>query len=312
MASNRFDRADHLRSDAAAQAEGWSSAYAIRIDPAKGIVIENGAIALDPATSLASSPPDEAIFLGTWEGTHVWAVREVGVRPSEQAFRLLRLVGAGLDPDSKSLLFTALALMNWHDSAAFSGHDGSPTKLAKGGWTRIDEGGREDFPRTDAAVICLIHDGADRVLLARRAGVPGPRFALLAGFVEAGESAEECVEREMREEVGLDVSDIKYFGSQPWPFPRSLMLGFTAVADPEQSLEYRDGEIDLAQWFTRDQVRDALRRGDWTSKETDVPLMLPGGLSIARRIIENWSSDLQASARQRRASGSSQCGRRGT
>ncbi|MBF6480653.1 NAD(+) diphosphatase, partial [Nocardia cyriacigeorgica] len=144
--------------------------------------------------------------------------------------------------------------------------------------------------RIDPAVICLFHDGGDRVLLASQHSWPETLFSLLAGFVEAGESLERCVEREMREEVGLDVSEIHYLGSQPWPFPRSLMLGFSAVADPAQPLVFSDGEIADAHWFTRAEVREALAAGDWSNRADNARLLLPGSISIARTIVESWAA----------------------
>ena len=115
-------------------------------------------------------------------------------------------------------------------------------------------------------------------------------FSLLAGFVEAGESFETCVAREIAEEVGITVHDIRYLGSQPWPFPRSLMVGFHAVADPSQEFAFNDGEIAEAHWFTRDEVRAALEIGDWGSAEASASkLLLPGSISIAREIIESWA-----------------------
>ena len=106
-----------------------------------------------------------------------------------------------------------------------------------------------------------MHDGADRVVLARQTVWPERMFSLLAGFVEAGESFETCVVREIGEEIGLAVRDVRYLGSQPWPFPRSLMVGFHAVADPDQEFSFNDGEIAEAHWFTRDEVRAALTVG---------------------------------------------------
>ena len=100
-------------------------------------------------------------------------------------------------------------------------------------------------------MICLVHDGHDRAVLARQTVWPERLFSLLAGFVEAGESFESCVAREIAEEVGLTVTDIRYLGSQPWPFPRSLMVGFHAIGDPEQEFSFNDGEIAEAEWFTR-------------------------------------------------------------
>ena len=150
--------------------------------------------------------------------------------------------------------------------------------------------GHEEFPRTDPATICLVHDGADRVVLGRQTVWPERMFSLLAGFVEAGESFETCVAREIAEEIGLSVRDVRYLGSQPWPFPRSLMVGFHAVADPEQPFSFNDGEIAEARWFTRDEVRAALAIGDWTSAAaSQSELLLPGSISIAREIIESWA-----------------------
>ena len=109
-----------------------------------------------------------------------------------------------------------------------------------------------------------------------------------AGFVEAGESFESCVAREIREEIGIAVRDIRYLGSQPWPFPRSLMVGFHALADPGQDFSFNDGEIAEAAWFTRDEMRAALAAGDWSS-DSESKLLLPGSISIARMIIESWA-----------------------
>jgi len=117
-------------------------------------------------------------------------------------------------------------------------------------------------------------------------------FSLLAGFVEAGESFEVCVAREIREEIGLTVRDVRYLGSQPWPFPRSLMVGFHALADPAEDFSFNDGEIAEAKWFTRDEVRAALQAGDWSNakQSKESKLLLPGSISIARVIIESWAA----------------------
>src|SRR4029077_7961023 len=203
----------------------------------------------------------------------------------------LRRAGQIFDDVSAQLVATATALLNWHDNARFSAVDGAPTKSIKGGWARVNATkGHEEFPRIDPAVICLVHDGPDRAVRAGQTGWPERLFSLLAGFVEAGESFESCVLREIAEEIGLTVTDVQYLGSQPWPFPRSLMVGFHAIGDPEQEFSFNDGEIAEAAWFTRDEIRDALENGDWNSKpsaphvRSDSPsrLLLPGSISIAR------------------------------
>jgi NAD+ diphosphatase len=143
-----------------------------------------------------------------------------------------------------------------------------------------------------------VHDGHDRAVLARQTLWPERLFSILAGFVEAGESFESCVVREISEEVGLTVTDVEYLGSQPWPFPRSLMIGFHALGDPEQEFSFNDGEIAEAAWFTRAEVREALEQGDWSDAQNarhvrgDRPsrLLLPGSISIAREIIESWAA----------------------
>lgn len=109
-----------------------------------------------------------------------------------------------------------------------------------------------------------MHDGADRILLGRQAIWPDGWYSTLAGFVEPGESLEQCVIREVHEEVGIVVCEPRYLGSQPWPFPRSLMLGFAAIGDPADELQFLDGEIGDARWFHRDEVRAALSRDGWT------------------------------------------------
>ncbi|MEU5843408.1 NAD(+) diphosphatase [Rhodococcus sp. NPDC047139] len=279
------DRAEELRSDEDALRSGWADAKLLRVDRRNQVRVSDGALVLGDASELGPEPVAGAIFLGIRDGHHVWAVR---VLAQTGTVGDLRRVGEHLDDADADLMVSAVALLNWHDNAGYSAVDGSPTRPRMSGWSRIStETGHEEFPRTDPAIICLVHDGHDRVLLARQPVWPERRFSVLAGFVEAGESLESCVVREIREEVGVEVRDVRYLGSQPWPFPRSLMLGFAAAADPAQKLDFRDGEITEARWFTRDEVRAALATGDWGSAE-DVPLLLPGSISIARGMLEGW------------------------
>ncbi|MBF6174713.1 NAD(+) diphosphatase [Nocardia blacklockiae] len=296
LSRSALDRAEELRGDEQALKQGWASARLLRMNRRGQVRIEEESILLEPATTLAAEPVAEAVFLGVEGGAHLWAVRDEEI---EGKLMDLRVVGSLLHLDDVTLgiLSTALALLNWHDRAKFSAADGTPTVPANAGWTRVSEAGHEEFPRIDPAVICLVHDGGDRVLLARQQVWPEKMFSLLAGFVEAGESLERCVQREILEEVGVDVRDIRYLGSQPWPLPRSLMLGFAAVADPEQPLAFVDGEIVEAHWFTREEVRQALAAGAWgaptieSGAVAEQRLFLPGSISIARSIIESWAAE---------------------
>jgi len=289
------DRADQLRTDVEAATAGWADAALLRVDSRSQVLAADGRVVLGDTVALGDKPPPEAVFLGRIEGgRHVWAIRgalEAPTDPGVQAEVVnLRSLGKIFDDTSSQLVSSATALLNWHDKSRFSSVDGSPTKSARGGWSRVNPiTGHEEFPRIDPAVICLVHDGGDRAVLARQATWPERMFSLLAGFVEAGESFEVCVAREIREEIGLVVGDVRYLGSQPWPFPRSLMVGFHARADADQEFSFNDGEIVEAAWFTRDEVRAALDAGDWTSASGS-KLLLPGSISIARVIIESWAA----------------------
>ncbi|TQL47387.1 NAD+ diphosphatase [Homoserinimonas aerilata] len=191
-------------------------------------------------------------------------------------------LGADARPSIRDfeLLATALALVNWHASHGFSPLTGEPSTSEDAGWVRRGTNPAHDlYPRTDPSVIVAVLDEHDRILLGSNALWEKNRFSLLAGFVEPGESLEGAVEREVFEESGIHVTDAQYLGSQPWPFPLSLMLGFSARVDPERlSTLTPDGEEILElRWFSRDELRDALD-----------DIILPGHSSIARAIIELW------------------------
>jgi NAD+ diphosphatase len=289
------DRADTLRTDVDAAVAGWSEALLLRVDRRSQVLISDGSVVLGKAAAAGDAPPEDAVFLGRLDdGRHVWAIRGELEAPEDPAAPVevldLRRAGQIFDDVSAQLVATATALLNWHDTARFSPFDGAPTTPAKAGWGRVNPAtGREEFPRIDPAVICLVHDGHDRAVLARQTLWPERLFSILAGFVEAGESFETCVIREINEEIGLTVTDVQYLGSQPWPFPRSLMIGFHALGDPDQEFAFNDGEIAEAGWFTRAEIREALEQGDWSSHRPS-RLLLPGSISIAREIIESWAA----------------------
>ena len=191
----------------------------------------------------------------------------------------LRSIGGSLSRHDASVLTQALAITNWHASAGFSPRSGSATTSGKAGWVLLDESGVEHYPRTDMAIIVGVIDSEDRLLLGSNKQWESNRYSLLAGFVEPGESLEAAVAREVFEESGVRVTEPRYLGSQPWPFPASLMLGFMArVDDSVESGLVPDGvEIVDLRWFTRAQLHASVDE-----------MRLPGRTSIARAIIEEW------------------------
>ena len=192
----------------------------------------------------------------------------------------LREVGTLLSDRDAGLLTHAVALANWHDTHTHCPVDGTPTVVDPGGHsTRCPADGTEHFPRTDPAVIMLVTDPDDRCLLARNAAWPGRRVSILAGFVDPGESAEQAVIREVAEETQIKVTNVRYVGSQPWPLPRSLMLGFRADAPAGQAIAVDTEEIAEAHWFSRDELLAAIKARE---------IALPPPVSIARHIIEQW------------------------
>jgi NAD+ diphosphatase len=257
-------------------------------------------VLLDPGDP--GLPPDAAVraFLGVDEAdTPYFAV--FGPLPELPDTRAvtLREVGHLLDPRSAQILATGLALANWHGRHAYSPVTGVPTAVADGGWTRVEEGGQQHWPRTDPAVIMVVHDGvpgpAGRCLLGHNAAwQPRPgqirRYSCLAGFVEAGESAEDAVAREVFEEVGVHVTSVGYVASQPWPYPGSLMLGFEALADPDEELRLDPTEIAAARWFTRSEVLASMAAEGRPGGPTAEP-GLPMGASIAYRLVRRWATE---------------------
>jgi len=200
--------------------------------------------------------------------------------PPEARAMSLREVGTLLGDRDAGLLTHAVALANWHDTHTHCPVDGTPTVPGPGGhFTVCPADGTEHFPRTDPAVIMLVTDPDDRCLLARNAAWPGRRVSILAGFVDPGESAEQAVIREVAEETQIKVTNVRYVGSQPWPMPRSLMLGFRADAPAGQAIVVDRDEIAEAYWFSRDELVAAIKARE---------IVLPPPVSIARQIIEQW------------------------
>jgi NAD+ diphosphatase len=280
-----LSRSAHDRAHAARSLPDPARGHPVRVltvDERRAVPVVEGRTG--PALVWAEQPslPLGAVYLGEADGAHYAAVRgerslTVNGHPVD-SWTGLRELGADLGDLDAGLLAQAIGILEWHERNRFSPLSGAETTIEEAGWVQRDPvTGSPLFPRTDPAVIMLVHDGGDRCVLGRQAVWPPGRFSILAGFVEPGESAEGAVAREIGEEVGLRVTDVRYVTSQPWPFPQSLMLGFTARVDGEDTLRPDDDEIEEARWFTRDQLRSG-----------EGPRALPPPVSIARFIIDRW------------------------
>jgi NAD+ diphosphatase len=305
-----LDRAAHRRSDPEWLAAAWTRARVLVIDAAKpftghALITDDGDLLLVDSThpAVIAGDPSRRFFLGLDEQLvpYFAAVGTLPEIPGTHAVTI-REVGHALDARYGGILVTAIALVNWHSRHRFSPETGEPLTVGEAGWSLVDGTGRQHWPRTDPAVIVLVHDGVagddGRCLLGHNtAWRPPPgqirRYSCLAGFVEAGESAEAAVEREVFEEVGVRLTEIEYASSQPWPYPGSLMLGFYAVADPSAPLNLDPSEIAAAQWFTRREIRAALLAMDATGPAgadlTPVEPGLPMASSIAYRLVRGWA-----------------------
>lgn len=215
------------------------------------------------------------------------------LEPKDENWHSLRKIGGFLGSMDAGLFTQSLALANWHQSSAHCPSCGQPTVIEKGGWVRrcFNED-REIFPRTDPAIIVAIIDEQDRILLGSQASWERNRWSILAGFVEPGESLEAAVVREMAEESGLSVSDPHYVYSQGWPYPLSLMLGFTARADSNQMLKPDGEEIVTLRWFSREDI----------AKQSE-EMILPPYSSISRALIERWYGRAISSANETSSNG---------
>jgi NAD+ diphosphatase len=200
------------------------------------------------------------------------------IEPDASKWIGLRSLGAELSDRDAGLFTQALALYNWHEINQHCPKCGTPTVVEQGGWARrCFKDNNEIFPRTDPAIIVAITDQEDRILLGSQGTWEQNRWSILAGFVEAGESLEAAVVREMKEECGLEVFEVEYLYSQSWPFPQSLMLGFKAKAD--SSIEFvPDGEeIVKLRWFSRAEIAAEAKS-----------ILLPSDSTISRALIELW------------------------
>ena len=229
--------------------------------------------------SLADAPDGEWIHLGEVDGRHHAAVIVERV-PEDLSPTSVRVLAPLLDPEQLSLAVHAVAMARWLGSTPFCPQCGTRTEVRSAGHLRVCPGcGRHHFPRTDPAVIMLVTDDEDRALVGRQRSWPAERFSTLAGFVEPGEALEDAVRREVAEESGVVVGEVTYAGSQPWPFPASLMLGFFARATSTE-ITTVDDELAEARWITRAELAEGAAAGTL--------LLPPRGVSISSWLIEQW------------------------
>lgn len=274
LARGDVDRHAERRGDDAWVRAAWTDCHVLPVHDGRFAISSDGSLRSVPRAAV----PDDAerMLLGTDGVGRTWFGARMLV-PGDATG--LREVGADLSADEVSLATTAVALDNWHTSHPRCSRCGAATIPVSAGWVRrCPEDGSEHYPRTDPAVIVLVLDADDRALLGRQGRWQPTWFSTLAGFVEPGESAEAAVRREVLEESGVMVGRMAYLGSQPWPFPCSLMLGYHAWATSTDIVV--DGEeIVEARWFSRDDIVAACESG---------AVALPPAVSIARRLIEAW------------------------
>ena len=241
-----------------------------------------------PVTKSALTFCDEPVFLGLWNG-HAYFTANIShheVPPFIEfgTYRDLREIGPLLSREEAGILAYARAMTTWQARHQYCGRCGSPTESREAGHVMACSNascGFLSFPRTDPAVIMLIHDGGNNCILGRQSVWRTGQHSILAGFVEPGESLEDAVLREVHEEVGIDIADVHYHSSQPWPFPSSIMLGFYGRAK-EITLQVDTFELETARWFSRDEIRNC---------PDDDTFRLPRTDSISRRLIEDWISE---------------------
>ena len=287
-----LDRASELRSDEAALDRLWSAAKIIRVSNSKLATDGKSLLFLTAAEveKLIASKvftSGDKYFLGIDPASKVayfaWDCDEVGLSAGEtstEGLASLRELGGTLNEFELGISMQATALSNWHRSHPHCSKCGAETKSTLGGSVRAcvkDQS--QHHPRTDSAVIVLIRDAADRILLGHQPIWPEGRFSCFAGFLEPGETFEQSVSREVFEESGVTVREINYLGSQPWPFPASIMISFEAITDAPDEARPDGEEITEVKWFSRAELKAATEDGS---------LLLPPTISVARKMIERW------------------------
>jgi NAD+ diphosphatase len=289
---SRIDRAGDLRTQPKTLEQLWEKARIIHITEGRIAAVENQLTYLsadDVATSISSGDfaQGSKYFLGldieSRAPFFAWDTNWLATRTDEekaQGFSTVREIGAQLSEQELEISLHAIALSNWHRAHPRCPRCGGETRVDLGGAARFcDADESQHHPRTDSAVIVLVKDRKDRILLGHQPVWPEGRFSTFAGFLEPGETFEQCVSREIFEESAVTVSELKYLGSQPWPFPASIMISFEAVTDNPEAARGDGVEITEVKWFSRAELLAATRDGS---------LLLPPTISVARKMIERW------------------------
>ena len=300
LSTGRLKREAHLR-ESMERVEAWERGQFVVMDESSGRFVFNkegmpAFLHYNELGGVFGSP----VFLGTLDDVPTFAVRASGLNNGEKVhvpeedrrpfdadgtleLKSFRNCLMSLDDDAANVVAFAQGVLNWMKSSSFCSNCGSAGMESRQGGNALMcvDCHRATFPRTDPAVIMLVtdHDNEQCILGRQAAWAPG-RFSTLAGFVETGESLEDAVRREVLEEVGVHVDNVVYHSSQPWPFPQSLMLGFTARADVNQEVRPNTEEIEDAKWLTRDEISSG-------------KVHLPPSSSISYRLIQDWMSSKQ-------------------
>ena len=290
--TSRIDRAGELRVNQESLDQLWQRAQILQIAEGR-IAATDSKLSLINAEQVAANiaahtfTEGSRYFLGLdlhtkapffawdteWVGTIDDEVKEVG-------FSTVREIGSLLSEQELEISLHAMGLSNWHRAHPRCPRCGGATRVDLGGAARTcDADGSQHHPRTDSAVIVLVKDRDDRILLGHQPIWPEGRFSTFAGFLEPGETFEQCVAREVLEESAVVVTELNYLGSQPWPFPASIMIAFEAVTDNPERAQGDGQEITEVKWFTRAQLLAAAKDGS---------LLLPPSISVARKMIERW------------------------
>jgi len=281
LAAAEVDRSAHLRSDEAYLQSSWPNALVLQFSSEK-FASQSNQLAFVKGASLGEYDHQSDYFLGVKDGENFF-LRHLDKETSTSEFKSLRAIGSFLSPRDIGLAVHAQGLANWHSKHPRCSLCGGPTVVVLAGAVRrcpADQS--EHYPRTDSAIIVLIKNDKDQILLGRQKVWPKYRFSTFAGFVEPGESFEHCVIREVREEAGVELTKINYLGSQPWPFPASLMIAFEAITNTPELARPDGDEIEEIRWFSREEMKSAI---------LDKSLILPFEISVARQMINAWYGD---------------------